>query len=171
MELKIEDDYLPIESLKFIFDTMSGVNFPWYYQPFKERSSDRDILLTHIFYNNYPSLSNESVTILNPIIEKINPNALIRIKANSYPCTHTPKEHKMHIDFPFKCTTSIFYVNTNNGVTKIINGEVGESVANRLVTFPTQLEHASSSCSDERVRYNINFNYFGIGDNDGSDTY
>ena len=88
MGLKIEDDYLPIGSLKFIFDTMSGVNFPWYYQPFKERSSDRDVLLTHIFYNNYPSLSNESVTLLNPIIEKINPAALIRIKANSYPSTH-----------------------------------------------------------------------------------
>jgi len=160
--IRIEDNYLPIKSLKFILDTMSGENFPWYYQSFKERSSDKDILLTHLFYNHYPLLSNEWVTMLNPIIEKINPAALIRIKANSYPCTHTVREHKMHIDRPFKCMTSIFYLNTNNGVTKFINGEVVKSVANRLVTFPTQLEHASSSCSDERVRYNINFNYFGI---------
>ncbi len=159
--MEIEDNYLPTKSLKFILDTMSGENFPWYYQSFKERSSDKDVLLTHLFYNNYPLLSNEWVTMLNPIIEKINPDALIRIKANSYPCTHTVREHKMHIDSPFKCTTSIFYLNTNNGVTKFINGEVVSSVANRLVTFPTQLEHASSSCSDERVRYNINFNYFG----------
>tara|TARA_Y100001951_G_C11169829_1_gene199611 strand:- start:142 stop:636 length:495 start_codon:yes stop_codon:yes gene_type:complete len=159
--VEIEDNYLPTKSLKFILDTMSGENFPWYYQSFKERSSDKDVLLTHLFYNNYPLLSNEWVTMLNPIIEKINPDALIRIKANSYPCTHTVREHKMHIDSPFKCTTSIFYLNTNNGVTKFINGEVVSSVANRLVTFPTQLEHASSSCSDERVRYNINFNYFG----------
>ena len=159
--MEIEDNYLPTKSLKFILDTMSGENFPWYYQSFKERSSDKDVLLTHLFYNNYPLLSNEWVTMLNPIIEKINPDALIRIKANSYPCTHTVREHKMHIDRPFKCMTSIFYLNTNNGVTKFINGEVVSSVANRLVTFPTQLEHASSSCSDERVRYNINFNYFG----------
>ena len=159
--MEIEDNYLPTKSLKFILDTISGENFPWYYQSFKERSSDKDVLLTHLFYNHYPLLSNEWVTMLNPIIEKINPAALIRIKANSYPCTHTVREHKMHIDSPFKCTTSIFYLNTNNGVTKFINGEVVSSVANRLVTFPTQLEHASSSCSDERVRYNINFNYFG----------
>ena len=48
--IRIEDNYLPIKSLKFILDTMSGENFPWYYQSFKERSSDKDILLTHLFY-------------------------------------------------------------------------------------------------------------------------
>ena len=57
-------------------------------------------------------------------------------------------------------TTSIFYVNTNNGYTEFEDGTKIESVANRMVTFPTNLKHRGTSCTDEKIRVVINFNYF-----------
>ena len=57
-------------------------------------------------------------------------------------------------------STSIFYVNTNNGYTKFEDGTKVESVANRMVTFPSNMKHTGTSCTDERIRVVINFNYF-----------
>ena len=34
-----------------------------------------------------------------------------------------------------------------------------DSVANRLITFDGSMEHASTDCTDEKTRVNINFNY------------
>ena len=36
-------------------------------------------------------------------------------------------------------TTSIFYVNTNNGYTKFEDGSIVESVANRMLIFDSNL--------------------------------
>ena len=57
-------------------------------------------------------------------------------------------------------TTSIFYVNTNNGYTKFEDGTKVESVANRMVTFSTNMKHLGTSCTNEKRRIVINFNYF-----------
>ena len=57
-------------------------------------------------------------------------------------------------------TTSILYINSNNGYTKFETGASFESIGNRLVTFPANLKHTGSSCSDEKVKIVINFNYF-----------
>ena len=159
-KIKIEDNYLPNESLCLIFDVVSGEEFPWFYQEFPERSDNKDVLLTHLFYHQQMPNS-EGMKLLEPLVDKIKPNALIRIKANSFPNTSVIKTHKRHTDYKFKCTTSLFYLNTNNGVTKFEDGTIVESVANRLLTFDTRMPHCSTSCTDERVRYNININYFG----------
>ena len=56
--------------------------------------------------------------------------------------------------------TSIFYINTNNGYTKFEDGTIVESVANRMLSFPANMKHCGTSCTDERRRIVINFNYF-----------
>ena len=56
-------------------------------------------------------------------------------------------------------TTSIFYVNTNNGYTVFEDGTKVESVANRMLTFPSNLKHCGTSCTDKNIRSVINFNY------------
>jgi len=92
----------------------------------------------------------------------------IRIKANMNPATH---EHvqlgQFHQDYEFPCTTSIFYINTNNGWTEFEDGTKVKSVANRLVTFPSQMNHVGYSCTDEQVRIVVNFNYIRHGDKNG----
>ena len=59
-------------------------------------------------------------------------------------------------------TTSIFYVNTNNGYTEFEDGTKVESVENRLVTFSLNMKHRGTSCTDEKTRVVINFNYFAL---------
>jgi len=41
------------------------------------------------------------------------------------------------------------------------NGKKVESVENRLVVFPTELEHCGVSCTDNKQRVVINFNFLG----------
>ena len=57
-------------------------------------------------------------------------------------------------------TTSIFYINTNNGYTKFKDGTKVESIANRMITFPANMEHCGTSCTDKNIRIVINFNYY-----------
>ena len=90
-----------------------------------------------------------------------------KIKANLLTRTPNIIENSFHVDEtgrPEKklkqLTTSIFYVNTNNGYTKFEDGTKVESIANRMVTFPTNMKHTGTSCTDERTRVVINFNYF-----------
>ena len=48
---------------------------------------------------------------------------------------------------------------TNNGYTEFENGMKVESVENRWVSFPEDIKHRGTSCTDEKVRVVINFNY------------
>jgi len=161
--MKIEDNYLDNDDLLLILDTVSGETFPWFYQAFPERSDDKDILLCHDFYRHDipPYCEGEGMKLLEPLLNKIMPTALIRIKANSYPNTHIIKEHKMHTDMSYGMT-SIYYLNTNNGYTQFGDGTIVESMQNRLLTFQTDISpHCSTSCTDARMRLNININYYG----------
>ena len=57
-------------------------------------------------------------------------------------------------------TTSILYINTNNGGTQFEDGTRVKSVANRMVTFDCSIKHASVSCTNQDRRILINFNYY-----------
>ena len=39
------------------------------------------------------------------------------------------------------------------------DGKKVESVANRMLTFPANMKHTGTSCTDEKTRVVINFNY------------
>ena len=103
-----------------------------------------------------------------PIMNKISPVTFSRIKANLI--TRTPKiiENSFHIDLNLikdeerlkQWTTGILYINTNNGYTIFEDGSKVESVANRYVSFPSNLKHKGTSCSDKKIRVVVNFNYF-----------
>ena len=56
-------------------------------------------------------------------------------------------------------TTSILYINTNNGWTVIKGYGKVESVANRMVIFDSNLQHSGVTCTDKNRRVVINFNY------------
>ena len=116
-----------------------------------------------MFYQN--STPQEKISVVSGILERINPLAILRIKANL--STRTPHivENKFHTDIGGidsqlnQWTTSVFYVNTNDGYTEFENGTRVESVANRLVSFPADMEHRGTSCTNENIRVVINFNY------------
>ena len=85
--------------------------------------------------------------------------SMIRIKINAYPYTNIVKEHKDHIDSYFKHTGAVFSLNTCDGFTKFSDGTKVESVANRIVFFDASKFHHSSTTSNAKLRYNINFNF------------
>ena len=86
-----------------------------------------------------------------------------RVKANLLKRQNKIIEGGMHIDMhdsPFNSLTSVFYMNTNNGYTRLETGEKIESVANRLVTFPTRIKHTGSTNNcDALYRCVININW------------
>jgi len=88
------------------------------------------------------------------------------MKANLYPGQNTITEHNTHIDYEKdgKCLpniSAIYYVNTNNGYTEFKNGEIVNSVQNRLVSFPTHMSHRAMGQTDKDRRIVLNFNYIG----------
>ena len=165
--MKIEDNFLGQKEFDELQTFMMGDDFAWFYQKTIDSNEDVDkFQFTHMFYINYVPISS-SLEILTPIIKKIDSVALGKIKANLLTRTPNIIENTFHVDgagYPEErlkqLTTSIFYVNTNNGYTKFEDGTKVESIANRMVTFPTNMKHKGASCTDKRTRVVINFNYF-----------
>ena len=94
-----------------------------------------------------------------PIIKKLNSLSLINIKANLNPISHKLIKFGKHVDQDFKCKAALYYLNDNNGYTKIGNRKV-ESKGNRMVLFDTDQEHYGTNSTDCNNRTVINFNYF-----------
>ena len=84
---------------------------------------------------------------------------MIRIKINAYPYTNTVKEHKEHIDYNYEHIGAVFSLNSCDGYTKFADGTKVESVANRIVFFDASKYHQSTTTSNAKLRYNINFNF------------
>ena len=172
--MKIEDNFLEQNVFDALQTFMMGSNFAWYYNPYIDYPSEKEkgFQFTHMFYQEDASNS-EYFKNLTSILDKINLISLWRIKANLL--TRTPKivENEYHHDIPLyddknkkpteklkQLTTAIFYVNTNNGYTKFEDRTKIESVANRMLFFSTDMDHTGTSCTDEKTRVIINFNYF-----------
>ena len=141
--------------------------FPWFYNDIIDNLDDVDrFQFTHMFYSAPAPRSEYFENLLGPIFDKIKPISIARIKANLLTKTPNIVENEFHVDMVMseeklkQWTTSIFYVNTNNGYTKFEDETIVESVANRMVTFPANMKHKGTSCTDERTRIVINFNYF-----------
>ena len=160
---KIIDDFLNKSDFLKIKESLLSDEFPWYYTkvldrtPVSMEAKEYNFQFTHTFYKDSKPISN-GIFLLDPIINAISPNNILRIKANLNINTEKIIEHGHHIDFD-DCTTAIFYVNSNNGKTIFQNGSVVESLENRLLIFNSNLLHSGTTCTDENVRCVINFNY------------
>ena len=156
----IIDNFLDEGSFNFLKNAMISDTFPWYYNDQKVDFNDGAYQFTHVFYNNYKPNS-DYLGILNPIFDKLKIKALRRIKANFIFKDVEIKKFDWHTDFSDSANqfTSIYYLNTNNGKTIFENDKTIKSVSNRMITFNSNLEHAATSHTDEKMRVVINFNY------------
>ena len=137
-----------------------GCDFAWHFNNYIDEENDIDkFCFTHSLYKyNQPFSANYDV--VHPILDKLNFFVLARIKANLLTRTEKIIANRFHVDHGKKdWNTSIFYVNTNNGYTQFKEGTIVDSVANRLVTFPSEMQHRGTSCTDEKLRVVINFNW------------
>ena len=158
--MKIIDNLLSKKELELMKTIMMGdQDMPWYYNDYiaSQRANDPMYYFTHNFFNEYKS---NWFYIVEPILNKIDHRVLIRCKANMYPSTPVITHHDPHVDLEYEHKGAIFYINTNNGVTVLEDGTEIESIENRLLLFDSSKKHNSTSCTDAKVRVNINFNYF-----------
>ena len=172
--VQIRDDVLTEEELKklqnvmLLDSTRNNKTVPWgisnMYESGKNRMCEEKeaFFWTHTFHDRQ-RVESKYFDILFPLLDKINPRALVRIRANCNTITDRIIEHGYHTDVPewTNCNTSIFYLNTNNGYTLFEeDGSKVQSVANRLCTFPCAVRHSSTTATDVTQRVVINFNYF-----------
>ena len=164
MDIKytIKDNFLDKVDFEKMRDMMLGDKFPWYFQEGVAYSGkDQDhFYWTHIFFSPNAGITSPFFKILNPILEKLEIKALIRIKGNLYSNHGKIEEHKSHTDFPFEHKGAIFSLNTCNGFTTLKDKTKIKSVENHLLLFDPSLPHHSSTCTDAKIRCNININYF-----------
>ena len=188
MEIEIIDNYLSEEGFREIESVLLSPNLRWIYGSSTSLTEDYskteikpdgsydyestlssakyedldDIQFVCPFYDSHQWIENPK--IIAPLIERVGEVSWIRIKANLLP--HASKifakggDTGWHQDNPFVgSTTSIFYVNTNNGFTEFEDGTKVNSVANRIAIFPADMMHRGTSCTDSPVRIVVNLNY------------
>ncbi len=168
--MRVIDNFLPSYQWKQVEGLLMGDNIPWYYNDsiIAGPKKRHKFQFTHTFYNviqePYRKPSTEGNRFIVDIFCSIlGITDLYRIKANLIPRTVFHRKGGYHIDtsdtFVERCKTSIFYINTNNGWTHIKGHGKVKSVANRLVTFDSNLYHTGYTCTDENIRVLINLNY------------
>ena len=166
--MKVVDNFLPDYYFKQISNVILTNPFPWYWNDVTLYSSHdhhnpNDYQFTHRIFDlvdggilsNYYSLCD--ILQLRLGVRKLN-----RIKMNLRPQTFFHRKGGMHTDLSGLSSiqkTAVFYVNTNNGWTEFKKGGKVKSVANRIVIFDSNVEHQGVTCTDEKRRVVINFNY------------
>lgn len=159
----IIDNFLPEEEFKVIQDLMLGKDFEWHYHSDVTYADDdtdnKSFYFTHLFYSN-PKITSDHIKLLNPLFEKMDVKAFIRVKGNMYPNLNGYNPEQPHIDYPYPHKGAIFYINTNDGCTTLEDGTAIQSIANRILFFDPSKMHDSTYPTDQKVRVNINMNYF-----------
>ena len=168
-DIKVENNLLDDELFEDLVFRMTNTEFPWYFLPYNDYSGEHTGLnnyqFEHWFYGLPIGPMSSEFSLIEPCLEIFNDFAMWRVKAILL--TKTPKivPNDYHVDTDLKphklkqWTNSILYVNTNDGYTEFEDGTIIESEANRLVTFPANLIHRGTTCSDAKIRVVINFDY------------
>jgi len=164
-KISIIDNFLEEEKFVSLEQSIQS-DFPWFFSRFMVDTAevspggfDHKVYQAHI-----PTSPIYSHFI--PILEQLNVAVLIKIRINLHPRLPEPYVFQFHTDtedlgkaITNLGTTSILYINTNNGYTELEDGTKIESVANRLATFPTNTKHRIVTQTDEQTRILINLNY------------
>ena len=163
MGVTVIDNFLPVDDFKYLQEKIVSSTFPVYHQDYIteqfEFPSVKNVSFTHTIYRDNLSVSTYYDVVNRILFSKLEMRSLIRSKVNCYPRTDEIIEHDWHIDFPYEHKGILFYLNTCDGETRF-DGESVQSIDNRIVFFDPSKSHASTSCTDQKCRWNIIANYF-----------
>tara|TARA_B100000085_G_C18354603_1_gene435769 strand:+ start:130 stop:606 length:477 start_codon:yes stop_codon:yes gene_type:complete len=158
--MKIIDNFLSDYEFKTLQAMFLSNQFSWYWGEEKVLGDNSEInyQFYHSFYEDNESYSNRNIK---PIINKLDIRAIHKIKANLTLHTEKIYQYKFHTDVEnFKCTTGVFYINTNDGYTLFENGDKIESISNRMLLFDSDKRHAGTTCTNAKRRVVLNLNFF-----------
>ena len=169
--MKVIDNFLPEYQFKQIESICLGQLFPWYWNetivfPYEDGYNPKDYQFTHVIFDQRPpwnsTPSNFYPLIRDTVLRSLGINECYRIKMNLNPRTIFNNSGGWHVDFenePEIKNTAVYYLNTCNGYTKFKKGGKVKSVANRIVIFDSQLYHQGYTCTDQKRRVVMNFNW------------
>ena len=163
MKPLIIDNFLSKEEFNPLTDLVLN-NFQWKYINYVDYADDKDkFQFIHRIYED-KKLFSPFHEIFNPIWNKIRPKEIYRVKANLLIRTPEIVPNRFHIDIrenwrEIPYTTSIFYVNTNNGYTEFEDGKLYKSEKNTILLFNGKLKHRAAIQTDTDKRININIDY------------
>jgi hypothetical protein len=152
---EIYDNFLSEEEFLKIKNSILNSEFSWNLTP-NVSNLQENLKITASYYFTHLF---ESYEIFDVLLEKLNPEKIIRIKANLYPSTEQIEKHSNHIDYEYQNIGAIYYLNTNNGMTILEDTVEVKSIKNRLLIFDGSKLHCSTTCSDDKCRVNVNLNF------------
>ena len=158
--MKTIDNFLEPEAYLQLVKVIMEARFPWNFVNGKSEIRDGDFQFTHLFVDDGGKIISPYYKILFPILKKMNPEKIYRIKANLTTKKETNHKSLMHTDTKLDdIKTAVYYCNSNNGSTLFQNGKRIDSKANRIVIFDGHQKHCGVHCTDQNRRVVINFNW------------
>ena len=164
--MEVIDNFLPEYHFRQISNVILGVEFPWYFNDSSVKRGDDSVYqFVHTLYNrDRGGIASNRYPLFDFVQQKLGVKRLDRIKMNLNTRTFFHRKTGFHTDqrnsdAPQHQKTAVFYLNTNNGWTEFKKGGKVKSVANRIVIFDSNLEHTGVTCTNEKRRVIVNFNY------------
>jgi hypothetical protein len=160
LNYKIIDNFLPKENFNKLKNLLFSEDIPWYYR--EHMTNTGEGFFCHCFYNHSQPDSNFYFEYIIPIMNKLNFLSIIQVRANLQLKKEKQYFSEFHTDYPFKCKTAIFYINTCNGYT-ILDEKLKIKInceENKMLIFDSNIPHCAVSQTNEERRFVINFNYF-----------
>lgn len=146
-------------------------------QPFKDFQLDAkyNTQMVHCLFHAerliFPKTSQEIEMfnfILSSMKDLFDIYAWVRLKSNITFFTDKIVEHGFHVDrMPITSlskhqTTAILHLDDSDGYTKFFKDNITiPSKSNQLITFPSDLYHTGTSCTNQNNRRVLNMNFFG----------
>ena len=164
-----EQDFLELVShiipqTQFV-DTIAWNMAPSVTQEQKLDSNNNDFYFMSMAYTNdtpVGPLWEFIVPCLNVLAPLMNIRSVMRVKGNWFPPTSVAYDHIPHKDYAEEfgeIKGAILSLNTCDGWTRLEDRTKVDSVANRLLLFNSSELHNSSTTTNPKGRFNINFNY------------
>ena len=160
---EVIDNFLTHDKFLKVKNGILNPEFSWNLTPWVSNLNENlkttsSYYFTHLFYSGLYIDPQSHIFI--DILNQLEVKSLIRIKANLYPSTDNIEYQSEHIDYDYSHKGAIFYLNTNDGFTTLEDGTKIESIENRILLFDPSKLHHSTTCTDDKCRVNVNFNYF-----------
>ena len=161
MIYRIIDNFLEKNFYKELSEDLKGQNIPWYLRDNKGVAGKT--YFTFCYYNHFKPQHDLYYKHIVPILEKLKVLSLLQIRSNLTFKDVNSIESSYHTDYNSnKTTTGIFFLTKSNAknVLKINEKELFiENHENRMLLFPTNIEHKIIYQTDVDKRFIINFNF------------
>ena len=160
----IKNNFVQETNFKFMKQFLLSPEIDWHLNKvlYFDKKCDYHQLI-NIIYDQHTIVNEQHFNMLRPLIQLLPIRSMLRIKCNLLFKTSEIIEHGMHTDYTPAypdSKTAIYYVNKNNGYTKLEDGTIINSEENKIAIINGDTKHTGTTCTDEEFRLVININYF-----------